>query len=166
MNSTKVLGRGLQHMGTGTHECIILYSILWAFSLVKFTDSFTVLSFMNAMKAVTHCILRIFGDIMNSQSETLVMTGSGRRDLTWLPGFCLRDSPSSPNKYGNPRNGKVSTSWTRVIRGVWVCVSGRAFRAAPKRWMQTWWSGFEARLWGEAQSTEHVNRLAPIKPPD
>ena len=107
-----------------------------------------------------------FGDIINSQSETLVMTGSGRRDLTWLPGFCSSDSPSSPNKYGNPRDGEASTSWTRVIRGRWVCISGRAFRATPKRWMQTWWSGFGARLWGEAQSTEHVNCLAPIKPPD
>ena len=43
--------------------------------MVKFTDSFTVLSFMNAMKAVTHCILRIFGDII----KVIKMRSCGNR---------------------------------------------------------------------------------------
>ena len=72
MNSTKVSGRGLQHMGTCTHESIILYSVLGAFSLVKCTYSLAVLSFMNAMRAVTHCILRIFAlEIQQSVSQRL-----------------------------------------------------------------------------------------------
>lgn len=126
-NSAKVLGRGLQH------ACNFVFS----FGSFQFGNWNSLQSrctqFHERHESNQHTgILKSLLWRYNSQS-VWDLSGDWVWERDWPgTGFWLVAVPAV-HKHGNPRNGKASTSWTRVIRGGWVCVSGGAFQGCSKK---------------------------------